>query len=128
MFYRILFLMLSLWITPSVHAQSPYYFLCGSDEDGCLPGYEQYCACIPEGIQSDQPYCLDFDNMTCSPLTQHPNCDEGMKFKNQASCLATIYQSEPYPPCTKVTQSFCSSHSTYMCDISGNPNSCKKGA
>ena len=122
--YKILLITL-FFIIQTVWAD-PLYLLCGSDEDGCLEGYEQYCACIPAGINKDQPYCLDFDKMTCDPLALRPHCDKNMKFSNKAQCVATIFQSEPVPPCREVTQSFCISHSVYMCDENGNPDSCKK--
>ena len=116
-------ILLSIQIT---YAQTPYYYLCGPDEDGCYPGIEQYCACIPVSNKSDQPYCLDLDNLTCKPTSEKLGCNIHMTFKNQAACLATLYQSEPEPPCQKVTDSFCSSHGVYICDKDGNPNSCKK--
>jgi hypothetical protein len=126
MFPRILLSIVLLFALQGAYAQSPFYFLCGPDEDGCPEGDEQYCACIPASINPEQPYCLDFDARTCAPLTQRPGCDSELTFPNQESCLATIFQSEPNPPCAKVSQSFCSTHSTYMCDENGNPDTCKK--
>lgn len=124
MFYKIAPSIVLLLTLSSAHAQP--YFLCGPDEDGCPEGDEQYCACIPANPAPDQPFCLDFDAMTCAPLTQHPDCVKELTFPNQQSCLATIFQSEPEPPCTKVSHKFCRTHFTYLCDASGNPDTCKK--
>jgi len=119
-----LILVLLLMTLQTVYAGSHSYYLCGPDEDGCPPGQEQYCMCIPVSVNAEQPYCLDLDNMTCKPAAERPDC--GIILKNQVSCLATMLQSEPNPPCPTVTQSFCHKHSVYMCDEDGNPNSCKK--
>src|SRR5690242_4772814 len=92
----------------SVSYGDPLDFLCGPDEDGCFKGEYQYCACIPENVKAaGKPFCLDFNKMTCAPLADVPNCDPEMIFKNQGSCLATIFQSEPEPPCPLKTQTFC---------------------
>ncbi len=107
-------------------AQPPYYFICGPDEDGCPQGYEEYCACIPPGITPNKPYCLDFSANTCSALSEVHRCKKGMIFANQASCLATIFQSEPNPPCPIAAPSFCYSHSASICAANGDPSSCKK--
>ncbi len=91
-------------------------------------GYEQYCACIPVSLTQDQPYCLDLDKLTCRPHSFN-NLDCGQEHiitPNQGDCLATLFQSEPYPPCRMVTGEFCDSHPVYRCDETGNPSRCKK--
>lgn len=101
------------------------YFLCGPDEDGCYEEISQYCACIPyDDLEAGRPYCLNFNEMTCTPLSQTPNCDPAFIFQNQGSCLATIYQSEPRPPCSVTTRSYCLEHHTSICDKNGRPESC----
>lgn len=110
------------------YAENKYY-LCGPDEDGChkTTGF-QYCACIPVNEENiNKPYCLDFDKMTCTPLTESPHCDPGFIFKDQGSCLATIFQSEPEPPCKIKDESFCVENHTYFCGADGNPQSCHPG-
>lgn len=125
LFFFLSFSILLLKLQPA-YAKSSHYYLCGSDEDGCLPGREQFCMCIPINIKPEQAYCLDLDKMTCKPAIEQPDCDSEMIEQNQASCLATMLQSEPNPPCKKVTDDFCHKHSIYMCNEDGNPNSCKK--
>src|SRR5665811_813961 len=119
----------SLFITCSVtpsYAQIPLYYLCGPDEDGCPKGYEQYCACIPYNDQQKmKPYCLDFDKMTCEPVSNVSDCAPDNTYKDQGSCLATIFQSEPTPPCSIVTKTFCEDHHASMCDENGDPESCR---
>lgn len=127
MFYKILFFLALLCLIQSVQANPPFYFLCGTDEDGCPDGDEQFCACIPANSNWKEPYCLDFDHMTCVPfIKEHPNCIPTLKFNNQGECLATIFQSEPHPTCRQESLEFCRTHSTYICDENGNPDSCKK--
>ena len=126
MFHKIILGVILFFVFQAIHAQTGFYFLCGPDEDGCPEGDEHYCACIPESVLPEQPYCLDFDHMTCAPLAKKPGCDNSLIFRDQQSCLATIFQSEPEPPCVKVKQEFCETHVGYMCDESGDPNSCKK--
>lgn len=97
------------------------YFLCGSDEDGCLEGYEQYCACIPMSAMQNQPYCLDLDNMTCKPVTQQPDCAEKeIIVANQGKCLATMLQSVTSPSCREVSQAFCIEHAVTIYDEDGH--------
>ena len=103
------------------------YLLCGPDEDGCPEDGYQYCGCTPYNeMQGNKSYCLDFDNMTCKPLSESPNCPSRFIFQDQAHCLATIFQSEPEPPCMLTTYQFCKIHNTYFCDGDGNPSSCKR--
>jgi len=117
-------LLIVLLLTLSnAHAQLPLYYLCGSDEDGCMEGREEYCACIPVAPNPEQTYCLDFDKQTCTLLRQGEPCE--VTFTNQGKCLATLYQSEPIPPCRVVDQAFCSEHSVPICDASGDPQTCK---
>jgi hypothetical protein len=104
---------------------SARYILCGPDEDGCPKEGYQYCACIPyDEARAKERYCLDFDRMVCQPLSAAPNCDPSFIFKNQQTCLATIFQSEPEPPCILTTLSFCTKHHTYLCDKDGRSGSC----
>ncbi len=121
-----LFFLSSFHVTPS-YAQNELYYLCGPDEDGCPAGFEEYCTCTPlNNHQRTKPYCLDFDNMTCEPLSAVSDCSAQHTFKDQGSCLATIFQSEPTPPCKMVTKLFCEDHHVAMCDAKGNPESCQK--
>jgi hypothetical protein len=102
------------------------YFLCGPDEDGCPENQMQYCACIPlDEINFPKPYCLDFDNMRCEPLSKVPDCNLALIFKDQGRCLATIFQSEPEPPCLTTSLTFCRENHAWICDVSGDPSSCK---
>lgn len=104
---------------------SDRYFLCGSDEDGCRPGQYGYCFCIPyNDLEANEPHCLDFDLFKCTPLRTTPNCKPSFIFKNQAQCLATIFQSEPVPPCTVTTHDFCMREHVTMCDANGQLDSC----
>ena len=104
------------------------YWLCGPDEDGCPEdGDYEFCACIPyDTTYANQPYCLDFDELTCTPLIKQPHCDKHFIFKDQTSCLATIYHSIPDNPCTLTHYSFCAQHQPSFCDANGNPSSCKR--
>ena len=118
--------LLALILTTQSAYPEQLYFLCGSDEDGCPDGYEKYCQCIPLNVQQENlPYSFDFDNMSCQLLSEQPDCATPLIFKNQASCIATIFQSEPNPPCKVVSESFCHLHFIYVCDQNGNPDSCK---
>jgi hypothetical protein len=102
------------------------YLLCGPDEDGCPADGYQYCSCIPyDEMQNGKPYCLDFDRMTCKPLSESPNCSSHFVFKDQAHCLATLFQSEPEPPCVLTTYQFCKENNMYFCDNDGHPENCK---
>jgi hypothetical protein len=105
---------------------SDRYFLCGSDEDGCLKGKYQYCFCIPYNeLDANKPHCLDFDEFTCTPLLPSSKCKPSFIFRNQAECLATIFQSEPTPPCTIVTHAFCLQEHVTQCDPDGRLDSCR---
>lgn len=101
------------------------YFLCGPDEDGCPEGDHGSCFCIPYNeMEANGPYCLDFNDFTCIPESRTMGCDSTLRYKNQGECLATIFQSEPLPPCTVTTKSFCLEHEALMCDEDGTLNSC----
>lgn len=114
-------LLLALLLIQNAYAEPSSYFLCGSDEDGCFEGQEQYCACIPVSATQDQPYCLDSDNQTCKPVAQQPDCSKKyIILPNQSDCLATMFQSEAYPPCKIVSQAFCDTHPVYRCDETGH--------
>lgn len=104
---------------------SDLYWLCGPDEDGCPEDGYEYCACIPHSDPyADQPYCLDFDLLSCEPLAKHPTCDKHFIFDNQMRCLATIYHSMPDIPCTLTTYDFCKNHGSHFCQEDGQPHSC----
>ncbi len=119
-----LFMLLYFMMITSSYC-SDRYFLCGPDEDGCFPDIYQYCVCIPyNDWEANSPYCLDFDKFTCIPLSQTMHCDPGLIFKNQGECLATIFQSEPRPPCKITTHQFCIENHTPICDKMGQPKSC----
>ncbi len=82
------------------------YFVCGPDEDGCYPDEYPYCLCIPiDEKVTNQPYCLDFEKLSCVPLVEMPNCQD--VFKNQSDCVATAFQSEAEPPCFVKNKAFC---------------------
>lgn len=103
------------------------YLLCGPDEDGCPENGYQYCACIPYNeIAAAEAFCLDFDLFTCKPLSKSPDCDPNMIYKDQAHCLAVIYQSNDASPCSLTTGRFCKEHHSYICDEDGLPQSCHK--
>ena len=109
--------------TPAI--SSDRYFICGPDEDGCLEGMYHYCFCIPyDDIEANTPYCLDFDKLKCTPLSKTPNCNSHFVYRNQGECLATIFQSEPTPPCTLTTHSFCIKEHAIICGSSGQLDSC----
>ena len=110
--------------TPSY--SSDRYLLCGPDEDGCFKGMYQHCFCIPyNDLEANNPYCLDFNALKCTPLSKTPNCAPHFTYKNQSECLATIFQSEPTPPCTMTTHIFCLQEHTMICDPNGQLDSCK---
>ena len=124
--YLLFFLSASIIFFSQEGLASDLYWLCGPDEDGCPEDGYQYCVCIPHNdVEANQPYCLDFDTLSCTPLTQTPNCDKHFVFQDQTSCLATIFHSIPDNPCTLTTQSFCLEHQTGFCDESGRPDTCK---
>ncbi len=103
------------------------YVICGPDEDGCFEGAYQYCACIPYNEEhSGQAYCMDFDNMTCKPLSEVKDCRRSDTYKNQESCLAMVYQSMERPPCKISTRTFCEEKGMNFCDADGNPDTCHK--
>lgn len=104
---------------------SDLYILCGPDEDGCYDKIAQWCVCIPYDEQEgNQPYCLDFDLLRCTPLREQPNCRSNFTFKNQASCVAAIFQSGSEPPCPLTTRDYCIQHHTPFCDMDGRLESC----
>ncbi len=99
------------------------YYLCGSDEDGCYD--HRSCACIPRiETKPQEPFCFDFDQLTCLPLSQQPGCYPLFIHDNQGECLATIFQSEPKPACPLVSLDFCLENHIVFCDPSGQPTSC----
>ena len=121
--YSLLFIGI-LFIVSSSYS-SHRYFLCGPDEDGCYEGIYQYCSCILyNDIEANNPYCLNFDTLTCTPLSQVAYCNPSFIHKNQCECLATIFQSEPTPPCHVTTLSFCLKEHSGICDPNGQPDSC----
>jgi hypothetical protein len=108
----------------SVYANDKYY-LCGPDEDGCSSDEYAYCLCMPEdGALATQPYCLDLIEVSCKPLSLSPQCASEYIFKNQASCLATAFQSEPEPPCAVTNQSFCIKNHIPICEQDAGQATC----
>lgn len=99
--------------------------MCGPDEDGCYPDIYPYCLCMPYDNLASQPYCLDLDNVSCVPLSLRPHCPSGYITKNQASCLATAFQSEPDPPCQLKTKKFCTENHVPLCEKDGGQDSCQ---
>ena len=111
-------------LIPVSHS-SQRYFMCGGDEMGCIEGMYQYCICIPyNDIEANNAYCLDFDIMKCTPLSQTSNCKAAFIFKNQNECLATLFQSEMTPPCKITTYAFCLNEHATVCDPNGQLDSC----
>lgn len=108
----------------NTYADEPY-FLCGSDEDGCSSDNYSACFCMPyDGALATQSYCLNLKEVSCKPLSSLPKCDSGLVFKDQGTCLAVAFQSEPQPPCQLTTQTFCQAHQALICDKDGGMNSC----
>lgn len=115
----------TLWITFLVLSFSTFafasgqglYFLCGPDEDGCPSNGYEYCVCIAfDEQQGMHPYCLNFEKGNCIPIKNEPDCDSNLIFDNQASCIATLVQSVPSPPCPLKTRSFCEKHHILICE------------
>lgn len=102
------------------------YLLCGTDEDGCNAKNPNSCLCMPyDGdAVANAPYCLDLSNVSCHPLASTPNCNQDNIYPNQATCLATAFQSEPNPPCSKTSESFCIHHKIARCTQDGGQASC----
>ncbi len=124
--YTLHFIAISFLLFMGVCPAQEQYFLCGPDEDGCNPDEYSSCLCMPyDGPLASQAYCLDFDNLSCVPLSLMPNCPRGDIMKNQASCLATAFQSEPTPPCPLTTKEFCVTHKVAICDKDGGVNTCQ---
>ena len=123
---RLSCLILGLFSSISLsHSANPLYFLCGPDEDGCFDEIAQYCSCTPYNTkEAKKPYCFDFNKLTCTPLAQVSDCPADFVYKDQGSCLAVIFQSEPSPPCRLTTKSYCLRHNTSICAENGLPESC----
>lgn len=119
------FLTLLFFLLMMTTCRAENYFLCGPDEDGCSPSDYSSCLCMPfDGPESQQPYCLDFNEVACIPLQQQPQCLNGIILNNQSECLATAFQSEPEPPCQTADKSFCQKHHIPLCKRDGGQNSC----
>lgn len=104
---------------------SDEFLLCGPDEDGCYEDISQWCACIPyDRNYGENAFCFDFDKRTCKPLHEVPGCIQRFIFPNQATCLATLFQSSPHHPCEQVSREYCVSHKTPVCAPDGHPGSC----
>lgn len=104
---------------------SQTYFLCGSDEDGCSPNDYSACFCIPyDGLLASKPYCLNLDEVACIPLSQKKDCSSELIMKDQNTCLAVAFQSEPEPPCTLVNKQFCLDNRMHLCPEGGFLTSC----
>lgn len=101
------------------------YYLCGPDEDGCSSESPGTCFCIPYNERAaSQRYCLDFNTMRCTPLEESPACNPSMVFANQGSCLATMFQSIPTPPCKVTDFKFCQESHSLLCNQDGQLDSC----
>ncbi len=101
-------------------------FLCGTDEDGCFPDHYDYCICMPyDSETANQPYCLNFNNLSCVPLSSKPDCRGGEIYGDQATCLAVAFQSEPTPVCPLKTEQFCRDHAVPLCEKDGGMNTCR---
>lgn len=122
----LIFLMAINLIGFSGVAQAEKYLLCGPDEDGCYRGIYPWCSCIPyDELHGGEPYCLDFDELRCHPLSAMPGCSRSHIFADQASCLGVIFQSEPKPGCKMTTRSFCERYHIPYCDMDGYLESCR---
>lgn len=123
--YYLVGLLLSFIFSNFCYSQSRY-FICGPDEDGCSVEQVKHCVCIPyDESNYSRPYCLNFDKMQCEPLINLPNCPSTLIYEDQGSCLATIFQSEPEPPCPTVSEEFCMVNHITLCDVNGDPLSCR---
>lgn len=112
-------------ISLSASCNSTRYYLCGPDEDGCPEDYPEYCLCIPLNEKNTHSaYCLNLDELRCTPLSAQKNCDINDIYPSQGHCLAVIYHSLSTPPCKTTTETFCQLHHSYFCDESGAPQSC----
>jgi len=116
------FMGLSAHVTPSY--ASDLYFLCGPDEDGCFDDDYTSCACISYDDEPSTPHCLDFNNLECVPLSKVLRCPKNLTFKDQGSCLATIFHSTQLTPCHVKTRDFCIAHRIQFCEHNGNPHNC----
>jgi hypothetical protein len=106
---------------------SSRYFICGPDEDGCNKRVAQYCSCIPyNDAKANEPYCLDFDAMTCKPISEVSFCYPQLIFKSQGNCLAAMFQSIDTPPCKVTAYDSCVSGHSSICDKDGQLSSCQK--
>ena len=116
------------WMAFSVQLSCSYaaklYFLCGPDEDGCFAEDYSACACIPQDPEPNQPYCLNFNTLLCTPISAAANCPSRLIFKDQAHCLSTIFQSMPEPVCETHTLDFCREHHIQFCAGNGEPKNC----
>ena len=118
-------LLVGLFSIPLNGVAGDRYLLCGPDEDGCFEETYPYCGCIPYNeLHGNQPYCLDFDELRCTPLSETPNCKSQFIYQNQGECVATIFQSEPIPPCRMVTHEFCLKNHLAFCAPDGHVDSC----
>ena len=89
------------------------FFLCGSDEDGCNKAKpDAGCLCIPRHHGLSKKYCLTFTtkDVKCIPLLLSKNCPAENIIKNQRTCVALAFQSEPTPACPRVTYRYCHKH------------------
>lgn len=123
--YRLFLLVICFMLSPVNY--SARYFLCGPDENGCYDEIYEYCSCIPiNETQYDKPFCFNHKSLTCTPLTQTPDCPSVFIYPNQSTCLATIFHSVPDTPCMVKTFAFCKKHNSYICAPNGNPMTCHK--
>ncbi len=101
------------------------FYLCGPDEDGCDNSNLEYCSCIYKISEENQSqYCLDFQELGCEPLKQHPQCNPHDIIMGQGRCLSTLFQSMPEPICPTVSKNFCVQHKIRICNSNGQ---CKSG-
>lgn len=117
-----------LLLVTSISFSSDRYFRCGPDEDGCFEGEHQYCACIAyDDLYANEPYCLDdtysFEPQ-CKPLSHLPYCKPQLIFKNQSTCIATLFQSTPNRPCAMTTHADCLEGHSPVCNATGGMSTC----
>ena len=104
------------------------YFLCGPDEDGCLPPDFLGCICMPlDKLGADNHYCLNWNTLACVPARNETCPANGSLFSSQANCVATVFQSEAEPNCPTVPEALCHERHAALCLKDQGPEGCVLG-
>ena len=108
---------------------APMAYLCGPNEDGCSSADTSSCLCMPVDASANAtPYCLDFNTLSCLPMTPGRQCISGnVLVSTQSRCLALAFQSEELPACKEVPVTFCVNQHIALCAKDGGPSSCASG-